>query len=485
MPTKKIIAHSWDLLAVRPSDVARNRDAWAEIPVDGVTLALVRTNAQGVVLSFGSIMTDPTWERSFWRSEIEPLRQCASRTLRHNFLTSFWAPKKRLAWSDDAAWRQCATNLNTLAWLAKEGEAKGILIDPEDYPGTRQFFLHAEDGTFDEGAAWARKRGAQMMRSMAEAFPSIHVLSFWLLSMTPSYLEGMPDDVALRVRAAGDLWPAFVNGLLDALPPEARLIDGNEHGYLYEASRNDFYYSAWKIQNRGLMLVEPENRRVYQTQVLTGFGLYLDMYTNPKGTATYYFGEVNGSRVNHFERNVMQAVEASSEYVWLYGEKFDWIVWQGTSRTLAQWQDKLHPRMNDVLRLATHPAAAAREILQRQHASGTAHSNRLANAAFQAPPDRDGALPLSWASWQMERTRQGVFQRAHDDAAAPFIRASGVENGCLIAQARVQPGELLAISGEGKGRSMHLMARWQAKGVWTSETLDVHIPFQPSTRKTD
>lgn len=481
LPTKKIIAHSWDLLAVRPADVARNVDQWAALPLDGVTLALVKTNEKGTVFSFGSIMTDPSWERAFWVSEIDTLRKCSSRTLRHNFLTSFWAPRKRLAWSDDAAWGQFATNLNTLAWLAKEGGAQGILIDPEDYTQTRQYFLHPGEGTFADTAALARKRGAQVMRSMSAAYPSIHILSFWLLSMTPTYLEGMADDAAARVQAAGDLWPSFVNGMLDALPPDARLIDGNEHGYLYEATRNDFYYSAWKIQNKGLMLVAPENRSAYQTRVSVGFGLYLDMYTNPKGTTTYYFGELNGSRINHFERNLAQALEASSEYIWLYGEKYDWIRWQGTSRKQPLWSEKLHSGMNDVLRLATHPVAAAREIIQRRQAAGTL-SNRLENARFQSAKEPGGALPPPWSSWQMERTRHGVFQRACE-ADASFIRATGVENGCLIAQTRTQPGELLAVSGEGKGGPMHIRVRWQVKGAWTLDGLDVQIPFPPTAQK--
>ena len=41
LPTKKIIAHSWDLLAVRPADVARNVDQWAALPLDEGTRRVV------------------------------------------------------------------------------------------------------------------------------------------------------------------------------------------------------------------------------------------------------------------------------------------------------------------------------------------------------------------------------------------------------------------------------------------------------------
>jgi hypothetical protein len=56
---KKMIGHSWDLLAVRPADVARNLDAWERVPLDGVSLALKKTLPDGRKIGFGSIMNDP------------------------------------------------------------------------------------------------------------------------------------------------------------------------------------------------------------------------------------------------------------------------------------------------------------------------------------------------------------------------------------------------------------------------------------------
>ncbi|HHU14864.1 MAG TPA: hypothetical protein GXZ62_06700, partial [Lentisphaerae bacterium] len=35
---KKMIGHSWDLLGVSPADVARNLDAWEQVPLDGISL---------------------------------------------------------------------------------------------------------------------------------------------------------------------------------------------------------------------------------------------------------------------------------------------------------------------------------------------------------------------------------------------------------------------------------------------------------------
>ena len=79
--------------------------------------------------------------------------------------------------------------------------------------------------------------------------------------MRPNYFTS--DTPCADVRAQGDLWPAFINGLMDALPPGARLVDGNEHAYRYEAERGDFFKSATVQRARALSLIAPENRAKY------------------------------------------------------------------------------------------------------------------------------------------------------------------------------------------------------------------------------
>ncbi len=477
---KRLIGHSWDLLAVRPADVARNVDAWEKLPLDGVSLAVVVEPEKGRRIGYNTVMNDGPWERAWFEGEAGVVGQCASRTLTHNFLTSYWAPRKRLAWGDDAAWDTFAHNLGVLAWLAKEGRAKGILVDPEDYPETRQYVRAEGDPPFAAAAALARRRGAQVMRSMAEAYPEIVVLSFWMLSLHPSYYTGC-DEPAAMAAEAGDLWPAFVNGLLDALPPTARLVDGNEHGYRYEAANQDFYLSAWSVQNRALALVAPENRIKYRTQVLTGFGLYLDMYTNPT-ESPWFFGEVNGSRLNHLALNFAQALDAADEYVWVYGEKRDWIRWSGTSRTNATWEAAL-PGLADTLRVLRRPAEA-RTMIERRRQAGTL-TNLLANGACalaEAPKETGfikGRLPPAWGCWQHEKKSQGVFGtdagRGLGDSCS--LRAEGVGEGCFIGKAPVLPGNRYAVEAYALGESPHIRARWNKVGRWHAESLDVMVRF--------
>jgi hypothetical protein len=477
---KRLIAHSWDLLAMRPADVARNVKALEKLPLDGVSLAIVIEPEKGRRVGYGTIMGDARWERAWFEQEKEVVKQCASRALSHNFLTSFWAPRKRLAWDDDNAWATFAHNLGVLAWLAKEGGAKGILADPEDYPETRQYRRLEDDPPFDAVSLLARKRGAQVMQAMTEHYPDIVVLSFWLLSLHPSYYIGCDSPVVMAAEA-GDLWPSFVNGLLDALPPTARLVDGNEHGYRYEAANKDFYFSAWSMQNRALALVAPENHFKYRTQALAGFGLYLDMYTNPPGSP-WYFGEVAGSRLNHLALNVAQALDAADEYVWIYGEKHDWIRWSGTTRTNATWESVL-PGFSDTLRILRRPSEAD-IILDRRRQAGTL-TNLLTNGAC-ASAEKSGShgftpgrLPSAWGCWQRENRAQGLFgtdtQKGLGDASS--LRAEGVGDGCFIAKTPVLAGGRYAVEAFSRGVAPRIRVRWNKEGRWHAEALDVMIRF--------
>jgi hypothetical protein len=46
----------------------------------------------------------------------------------------------------------------------------------------------------------------------------------------------------------GMLWRAFLNGMLDVIPPMARFIDGNEnYGYQAMADEGDFRADTWYI----------------------------------------------------------------------------------------------------------------------------------------------------------------------------------------------------------------------------------------------
>ena len=157
------------------------------------------------------------------------------------------------------------------------------------------------------------------------------------------------------MRRKGELFIPFLDGMLDAMPPTAKFVDGDENSYNYSAySLGGMTFSDKACANRAcISLVSPENREKFRAQVLIGNAMYLDRYTNKKG-AFYFTGPLSGSRLHQFDENLNAALRAADEYVWLWCEKFAWIDWKVHGKPLRRiafaehrtWDEEL-PGMYD------------------------------------------------------------------------------------------------------------------------------------------
>ena len=459
---KKYIGHGWDLLAATPREVLAHADAFDRTALDGVTLMINRT-VDGRRISHATVMNDPPWPRERLRDEVAVFREIVKHpSLKESFLSSWWAPRTRLSWNDDAAWSNFASNMATVAWMAKAGGLRGILVDAEDYPRSAQYFLATNDAPYDVTADLARRRGAQVFREIFREFPDVVFLSFWMLSLHPVYFTA-PDPMA-AARARGDLWPWFVNGMLDVMPPGARFVDGNEHAYRYEAEKGQFYRSACQQRTAALGLVAPGNRRKYLGQLRAGFGLYLDSYVNPTNSP-WYFGPVDGSRLTHFAQNLAQATDASDEYVWIYGEKKAWVPWKGTRSGRFDgretWDGAL-PGFGEEMLGVKSPLELLRRRRDALRADGSA-----ANLALRAK--------RPWPCWQDERLPRG---RSGADGSAVFLE--GTPNACHLVHVRdVRPGELYGVRARMKGAGGVATVYWQKDGRWQWQLQGVPLAFAP------
>lgn len=487
---KRFIGHSWDLLWVNTQDLVRNQAALEKLPLDGIGISIYANNAEGKQINLRAAMTEPPWERSWFEEEIGRVKQMSSGKFKHNLICTYWAPRRRLAWNDDAAWANAAHNLAIAAWIARSGGAKGLLMDPEDYPRSQQYTLLPADGPYLETAALARRRGAQVMQAMAAEFPDLTLLSFWLFSMNRTLYQTKV-DLADYAHARDILWPHFLNGFLDAIPPGATMVDATEHGYQFRAADQDFYLSAWEIAKCAPMLVAPENRAKYRNQVQAGFGLYLDMYTNDE-KSPWYFGPLNGSRLNHLRANFRQARRASDQYCWIYGEKYRWITWDWKlkDRDAATWEEQL-PGFERALALLADPDGVGRQILDEGVTQGTLvnlvtnpdcsplKQGELKNAAEDWTA---GNLPEGWSFWRYD-PKQGDFgldtgKGLGDTCSA---RATGVSDGCFIVRIPAAPGNTYIVEGYAAGEGNPVLrARWQKEGKWVVPNKDVMVNYDKS-----
>ncbi len=436
---KKVIACAWDLGVFSPSDILSNKAAFAALPIDGVRFfAEEGRDSDGRPVQRGRPMSDTNvWNRAKMAEIVPVLRELSELpSLRHSFIGFSLAPMPRgcgrLDYRDDAAWGRFATNVATLAYVAREGGMKGLCADPEEYGGFRQFTRLKTDPPFDACASLARQRGREFAEALFGEFPDAVFLSFWLFSSQRREYAATPDPAA-AVREAGDLWPAFVEGILEGAPPQARLVDGDENSYNYNVYDGALTYAAKICANRAcIALFAPENRAKFRAQILFGNAIYLDRFTNPEGKF-YYTGPTSGSRLLSFDERLNGALQAADEYVWLWGEKFSWVRWENhgpPARGIAfdkgrTWDDAL-PGFFDALWAAVKPA----DFLSRRFPEirGTGGCTNLAavETLRVSPSQKNGRrvfrIPVSRAErYVVEWTATGAGARG----TLTMVRANG------------------------------------------------------------
>ena len=414
-PEKKIVLYGWDVGEASLETIFANADKFADTGLDGIAISIKgnRMDQPRKSQTRDFAFVDPSWTKGEFARYIPMLRELTTKPgLRHCYLQVDWSQPKRLAWADDAAWGNAAHNMGILAWIAKEGNLDGMFIDPEDYQQTHQFEPCPEEGDYATITSLARKRGAQIISAMAAENPNLHLVFFWLLSWSTRWTGAPETDLAAYVAWRQDPWPAFVNGMLDALPPEMRLADGNEFGYLFSAEKNNYIMDNWRQRQVLVQLIAPENRLKFRANVQVSSGHYLDCYSNEGGH--WFKPPLDGSRLARLEDDLHQGIASADEIVWLFGEQRQIVKWAGNAARwngVKTWEEEL-PGFADVLRRTRDPHGWAAETVARKRAEGT-----LANL-FDGKP---------FGKWQSEKSK-GTLDIGDDGE----LCATGVSDGCFL-----------------------------------------------------
>ncbi len=447
---KKFVGLLFDVIETSPSNVLANADQFAEQApyLDGVALALqeVRLATRGgVTTSKYTRVMHPyeRWTRDAVKDQI-PILRAISKTpgLQESFLLFWITPntrEDRLDWRDDKAWANFAENMATVAWLAKEGGMKGLMLDHEDYASASQYVHDTQDPPFEECAKLARRRGREVFSRVFREYPDAVVFLLSFFKEFSYWMEwGRQVHPATYADDAGRLLPYFYNGLLDALPPEARVVDGAEH-YNLSATRSQFLLDSVRQTSGALAFVAPENWVKYRSQLFVGNTHFLDMFTqdaNPK--SSWYLGPVDGSRLEHLRLNLEQSILSATKYIWLYGERggklFDWR--DGHFDVRKTWEQAI-PGVTETMMLAKDPEGFAAMRREKLKATG-----QLVNLAADVkpvsfenpaktreyhPPAKDvlsvrGVKPGERHSVSVTfEVRKGRSGRAHPGAACPSI----------------------------------------------------------------
>ncbi len=392
---KKHIALMFDVMNTSPTNILANADKFAEHApyLDGIAIALNRVLVTGeggnVVTSGLSQIMSATerWTRPSVKEHVPVLREIVKKPhLKESFLLFWMTPKfydTRLDWADDKAWANFAENMAVVAWLAKEGGMKGLMLDPEEYAVANQYRHTSKDPPFPETVRLARQRGREVFSRVFKEYPDITLFTLWFFGCYRGYVGDMKlTNPVNSAEDRGELLHHFYNGMLDILPPEARVVDGCEH-YSLSATRYQYLYNANSVSTGVLPFVAPENIGKYRSQTLVSNTLFLDMYTqNANPRSHWYHGPVNGSRLEHLRLNFAQSMLTASEYVWIYaeggGKLFDWS--NGHYEKKKTWEEGI-PGMTETIMLVKDPERWAAMRCEKLAAEG-----KLVNLAADAKP---------------------------------------------------------------------------------------------------
>ncbi len=294
-------------------------------PFDGVVFALKagRTVFQSAGYTPAGLAAD-----------LALLPQVNTSKLRENFLLVRGEMEPTFDPFSDAQWAVAMANLQAFADAARTGHLAGLAFDPEAYAGYRSLFDYrnydSAQHSFAQCQAQLRARGAQFMTTLQQAYPGCRLFLLTGLSSLKLMIEDAQKDASVYAAQLPSspygLMPAWINGLLDALPPGAFLIDGNEVTYAYY--RSTWYaYEKGVIQNLGARdLLDAANRLKEAAQgglaMADDLDATFDQYARPSNLAHYL---PSALRPQFFEYQVYHGLLASDRYYWVYSEHADWL----------------------------------------------------------------------------------------------------------------------------------------------------------------
>ena len=488
-PRVRVIAHGWDTMSATPEDILRNASGFDSLPIDGTVISLAAKAADGTRFSDKTLPYDAKWNYEAFADKVPVLREIVKhRGLRHSlagaWFNNTWGEKdvrRRHRWTDDAAWATFANNFGVLARIVREGGLDGICIDNEDYSKIRQYFWNESDGPFEEVRKLARRRGREVFSAAFAEKPDLKVMAFWFMSLPFGNYLNCDDPEASR-REVGDLWPDFVNGMLDVMPPSAQFIDGNETTYYDRADRNDSYRKAKQLFREVLPLVEPENRVKYRGQLLAAPAHYLDSYVDIAAGEFYMPPVEGGTRLDRFVENFDQSVFAADGYLWLYGERHRFVNWQGFTPKRCKettWNDAL-PGLYETVGCFRDAGRQGAQTYLRWQREGRVPENLAKNGACALAPELAGKgfladrFPDGIESWKQDRT-PGEFgtDTSFGRGDGFSLRMDRVQRGCLMQAMKVKPGERYVVRLCAKGQAAGFSVGYLTRGA---QRVDVYSP---------
>ncbi|MGL5809356.1 MAG: hypothetical protein ACRCYQ_05375 [Nocardioides sp.] len=308
------------------------------LPFDGYTVRLgAMSQGSGTVNGDSRVFSSAVPEEDFAadRAQLSQLAATPGAPA-HNFVVLKAAADAGWDWLDDAAWAAAESNVRQVARTTQVGHVEGIVFDPEPYidgnglsnPWYYPTQPSSASTSFADYEQVVRQRGRAWGAAMYSEDPDLRFMALGLLSFTDDVTTAQWDspqalDQALATHKYG-LLPAFVNGVLDALPPGQSVVDGNEDAYWYRY-QDQYAAAEADLASRATELVEPANRVAYDATYTFGHAVYVDWALDlwPVDlvglSMPHFLSRADQSR--YLEAATYRALTSSDRYVWIYAER--------------------------------------------------------------------------------------------------------------------------------------------------------------------
>ncbi len=462
---KKLIEYGWDV--PKPSYVAQHIREMEKRPFDGIMMYIPNVR-------------DVFWmkelDEEVLAGEMEALKNIEWHKFTDNFITML--ARSQMDWFSDADWEWVLRNVGLCARAARVGHCKGLTFDAEPYgtsPWNYSAQVHADAKSFREYERIVRKRGAQFMTRIQQELPHPVIHTFYLLALFRQIAE-QPNPAKreeMLIRHSYSLYPAFINGMLDAAGPDTIITDGNESAYYYTKPQ-DYFESYHTIHQTSQSLIVRRLRSKYRAQVQCAQALYVDHLFGIRTNKTVANYMTEQERAQWFEHNVYYALKSSDRYVWLYSERMNW--WTGkdmppgleeaviSARSKIRHNEALQTNIPEIIEAAQ---ARMQAELEASLVKRSAEITRL--AAGDEPPVIDGWLADD--AWQTIPSLERFLKMAttRQVTAQTFPRVV-YDDANLYLGISIQEPNMAGLNIVGAARD---------DNVWMGDSLDLFLTADP------
>ena len=416
---KMILMQVW--MDRTPDVILKNLDVIKQA-YDGVFLELYgwgHKDPRGSVANSRRVMQkDFEFKYEWFKDEIPKMQKIAASGLKHSFIGTT-VRYGDLDWFNDEHWRIACANYGLMARLAREGGLMGIDFDPEQYAD--KIFNYQPYCGKSRHQVWmkARERGKQLITEIQKNYPGITIVSIFFHTLNYELLGTAYNNAY----AQGNLFVPFLNGILDGLAPDTKLVEGNEY-YTYKASSKrhfDFALAQERMLFNSQIL--PENRVKAKGQISYAPAIYMDAYFFTQKNAEPYHKAIydvmtpglewnDPARMKAVYKNFPEVVNNSDEYIWVYQERPRY--WGAE----AKYQDgkllhEVFPQLLPFIKAVKSPATLEQywmERVKKEHIP-----NLLKGATFEDDTYK------KWSFWQRAKNN-------HRDSGFFLDPTGGVNN---------------------------------------------------------